>query len=263
MAVLAVGLAGAVVVAKRAPARILRVCADPNNLPFSDSRERGFENRIARLLADRMDARLEYTWFAQRRGFVRNTLRAERCDIIAGVPSSFELTLVTRPYYRSSYVFVTRQDRGFEIESFDDPQLHLLRVGVQLVGDDYTNTPPVHALAKRGIVQNLRGYTLYGDYREPHPPARILDALIADEIDVAVVWGPLAGWYATTSKMPLRLQPVRPRIDLPFLPMVFDISMGVRRTDPQLRDELDRVIQENLEDIHRILDRYGIPRLSP
>ena len=264
MAVVAVGLAvaTAAIVVRRAPARVLRVCADPNNLPFSDQKGRGFENEIAELLADRMDARLEYTWFAQRRGFVRNTLRADRCDVIIGVPSSFELALVTRPYYRSSYVFVTR-DGGPDIESFDDADLRSLRIGVHLVGDDYTNTPPAHALAGRGIIGNVRGYTLYGDYREPHPPSRILDALAADDIDVAIVWGPLAGWYASKIRVPLKIEPVKPQIDLPFLPMVFDISMGVRRTDLALRDELDRVIDENRPAIDRILDRYGVPRLTP
>jgi len=264
-AVLAIGLtaAAAAVVVRRAPTRVLRVCADPNNLPFSDQAGHGFENEIAELIADRMHARVEYTWFAQRRGFVRNTLRAGRCDVIIGVPSSFELALATRPYYRSSYVFVTRRDRSLEIESFDDPDLHTARVGVQLVGDDYTNTPPAHALSARGIVENVRGYTLYGDYREPHPPSRILDALVAGEIEVAVVWGPLAGWYASSSAVPLKLVPVRPQIDLPFLPMVFDISMGVRRTDVALRDELDRLIRENRDAIDGILEKYGIPRLPP
>jgi len=264
MAVVAVGLAvaTAAIVVRRAPARVLRVCADPNNLPFSDQKGRGFENEIAELLADRMDARLEYTWFAQRRGFVRNTLRADRCDVIIGVPSSFELALVTRPYYRSSYVFVTRQG-GPDIESFDDPDLRRLRVGVHLVGDDYTNTPPAHALAARGVISNVRGYTLYGDYREPHPPSRILDALLADEIDVAIIWGPLAGWYAATNRVSLKIEPVRPQIDLPFLPMVFDISMGVRRTDLSFRDELDRIIEENRPAIDRILEKYGVPRLTP
>jgi len=264
MAAVAIGLAAATaaITVRRAPSRVLRVCADPNNLPFSDQEGRGFENEIAELLADLLDARLEYTWFAQRRGFVRNTLRAERCDLIIGVPASFELALVTRPYYRSSYVFVTRED-GPDIASFDDPALRRLRIGVHLVGDDYTNTPPAHALAGRGIVENVRGYTLYGDYREPHPPSRILDALVAGEIDVAIVWGPLAGWYATTNRVPLKLLPVSPQIDLPFLPMVFDISMGVRRTDLPFRDELDRIIAENRPAIDRILDRYGVPRLMP
>lgn len=253
----------AAVVTDRAPERPLRVCADPNNLPFSDSEGRGFENKIAELLAERMNARVEYTWFAQRRGFVRNTLRAERCDVIIGVPTSFELALVTRPYYRSSYMFVTRRDRGIDIDSFDDPDLRTLRIGVQLVGDDYTNTPPAHALAARGIVANVRGYTLYGNYSEPHPPSRILDALKDGEIDVAVVWGPLAGWYAADSDVPLALRPVQPKIDLPFIPMVFDISMGVRRTDIALREELNRLIEKNQEQINDILDKYSIPRPPP
>lgn len=243
--------------------RVLRVCSDPNNLPFSNQKQQGFENRIADLLAKRLDARLEYTWWAQRRGFVRNTLRAQQCDLVVGVPVSFELTLPTRPYYRSSYVFVTRRDSGLNITSFDDPQLRELIIGVQLVGDDYANTPPAHALEKRGIVQNLRGYTVYGDYAQPNPPARILDAVTAKEVDVAVVWGPLAGWYARNSAVPLQLTPVQPQIDLPYLPMIFDVSMGVRRTDIALRDEIDAIIASEQRSIERILDSYGVVKVDP
>jgi len=242
---------------------VLRVCADPNNLPFSNEQQEGFENRIARLLAQRLDARLHYTWWAQRRGFVRNTLRAQQCDVVIGVPTSFELAMPTRPYYRSTYVFVTRRDAGLDIVSFDDARLRELIIGVQLVGDDYSNTPPAHALEKRGIVQNVRGYTVYGDYAQPNPPARILDAVVRGEVDVAVVWGPLAGWYARNSDVPLQLTPVQPQIDLPYLPMVFDISLGVRRTDVALRDEIDTILANEQAAIARILDDYGVVRIQP
>jgi quinoprotein dehydrogenase-associated probable ABC transporter substrate-binding protein len=243
------------------PARVLRVCADPNNLPFSNRRGEGFENEIAELVARDMGASVRYTWWAQRRGFIRNTLRAGMCDVVMGVPSSFELALATRPYYRSSYVFVSRQDRGLAIRSFDDPALRRLRVGVQMIGDDYSNSPPAHALASRGIVDNVKGYLVYGDYRQPDPPARILDAVARGEVDVAVVWGPLAGYFARREPVPLELVPVSPRIDLPFLPFVFDISMGVRRQDKALKEELDGILEREAGRIGRILDRYGVVRV--
>ena len=247
---------------KQAAEDVLRVCADPNNLPFSNQRGEGFENRLAELLAREMGKRVEYTWWAQRRGFIRNTLRAGECDLVPGVPSSFELVLPTRPYYRSTYVFVYREDAGFAVRSFDDPVLREKTVGVHLVGDDYANTPPAHALAGRGIVRNVRGYTLYGDYAKPNPPARILDALAAGEIDVAVVWGPLAGYFAPRQPVPLEVVPVSPQVDVPFLPFVYDISMGVRREDTALRDRVEEILGRRRAEVEAILDEYGVPRVG-
>jgi mxaJ protein len=247
--------------AKALKHRVLRVCADPNNLPFSNARLEGFENRIADLLARDLHARVEYRWWAQRRGFVRNTLRAGQCDVILGIPSGFELAQATRPYYRSSYVFVSRRDRRYRIESFDDPVLRRLRIGVHLVGDDGANTPPAHALANRGIVTNVRGYTLYGDYRQESPPSRLIEAVAKGEVDVAVAWGPLAGYYAPKQKVPLTIVPVSPQIDLPFLPFVFDIALGVRRGETAFRNELDAILRKRDAEIVRILDDYGVPRL--
>src|SRR5687768_15851116 len=226
----------------RTPPNVLRVCADPNNLPFSDSTGAGFENRLASLVAAELDAKVEYTWWAQRRGFIRTTLNARQCDVVMGVPTSFELALATRPYYRSTYVFVSRRDRALRVRSFDDSVLRDLTIGVQLVGDDYTNAPPAHALARRGIVNNVRGYNVQGDCTQPAPPARIIDAVARGDIDLAVAWGPLAGYFAARQPVPLDLVPVTPQVDLPFLPFVFDMSMGVRRADSTLRDTLDAII---------------------
>ncbi len=223
--------------------RELRVCADPNNLPFSNSRHEGFENKLANLIASDLHAKVSYTWWAQRRGFIRNTLNAGKCDVVMGVPSSFDLALTTNSYYRSSYVFVTRKDRKLDIRSFDDPRLRKLRIGVHLVGDDGANTPPVHALSARGIVGNLRGYMLAGDYARPNPPARLIDAVVNGEVDVAVAWGPLAGYFARNASVPLKLVQVSPAIDLPFLPEVYDISLAVRRSDKNLKYELDAVLE--------------------
>src|SRR4051812_22543937 len=213
------------------PARELKVCADPNNLPFSNRAGEGFENRIAELVARDLGARVAYTWWPQRRGFFRETIRAGKCDVVIGVPTTLEMVAPTRPYYRSSYVFISRKDRNLHLRSFDDPRLKTLRIGVQIVGDDGFNTPPVHALARRGVVGNLKGYTVYGDYARPNPPAEIIDAVARREVDVAIVWGPLAGYFGRREAAEMEITPVQPQIDPPFMPFVFDISMGTRRGD--------------------------------
>ena len=240
----------------------LRVCSDPNNLPFSNSRGEGFENRIAQLVARDLGTTVSYYWWAQRRGFVRNTLTANKCDVIIGIPSSFELATATRPYYRSCYVFVTRKDRRLNLESFDDPRLRKLKIGVQMIGDDYASSPPAHALANRGITKNVAGYMVYGDYREDNPPRRIVDAVAKGDVDVSAVWGPTAGYYIRNSRVPLVAKPVEPQVDLPFLPFVFDISMGVRRGDTALKDRLDAIIEKRRNEIDAILREYGVPRLD-
>ena len=248
----------AVLLAVSVPGRVLRVCADPNNLPFTNQRLEGFENRLAELVARDMGAEVSYTWRAQRRGFLRETLNAGKCDVVMGIPASYELALATRPYYRSSYVFVSR---GLRVSSFDDPVLRRVQIGVQLVGDDYANAPPAHALAARGVVGNVHGYSVYGDYRREAPPAAIVEAVARGEVDVAVVWGPLAGWAAQRQPVPLRIAPVSPQIDLPFLPFVFDISMGVRRSDADLKEELDAILERRQPEIDALLDEYGVPRV--
>ena len=242
-------------------ARELRVCADPNNLPFSNDKGEGFENRIVALIATDLHVDLAYVWWAQRRGFIRNTLKAGLCDLVPGTPANMEMLRTTAPYYRSSYVFVTRADEA-EIASFDDARLRDVAVGVQLVGDDGANTPPVTALGRRGIVGNVRGYPVYGDYSLPNPPARIMDALEKGEIDVAIVWGPLAGYFARVSPVALHLAPVAPTND-PFLPMAFDIAMGVRPGDEDLRAEVDGALQAHRSEIDAILAEYGVPRVEP
>jgi mxaJ protein len=242
--------------------RELRVCADPNNLPFSNQREEGFENKIARLVARDLNARLTYVWSAQRRGFTRNTLNAHKCDLFVGIPSSFERVSATIPYYRSTYVFVSRRDRGLKLTSFDDPQLRRLQIGVQLIGDGGINTPPAHALSKRNMVQNVHGFSVYGDYRTPNPPARVIDAVARGDVDVAVAWGPLAGYFAQREPVPLDVRPVSPQIDLPFLPFVFDISMGVRRQNTGLKEQLNQIITRRRKEIDAILQQYGVPRVD-
>ena len=240
----------------------LRVCADPNNLPFSNSRGEGFENRLAEMLAADTASRVEYTWWAQRRGFIRNTLRDGACDVVLGVPSSFELAQTTRPYYRSTYVFVSRRDRALNLSSFDDPRLRRLKVGVQMIGDDFANSPPAHALSARGLITNIVGYSVLDDYSQPNPPARIVHGVAAGEVDAAVVWGPLAGYFSEREGVPLQLAAVTPEIDLPFLPFVFDISMAVRRGDEARLRMLDDFIVRRRSEIDQLLNDFHVPRVD-
>jgi quinoprotein dehydrogenase-associated probable ABC transporter substrate-binding protein len=243
------------------PQQVLRVCADPNNLPFSNERLQGFENEIAALLASELGLHgVAYTWWPQRRGFVRTTLNAGRCDVVMGLPADYRGTWNTRPYYRSAYVFVTRGDRHLRLRSFDDPHLHTMTIGVHVIGDDYANVPPVEALARRGIVDNVRGYTIYGDYSRPDPPRDLLDALVRGDIDVAIAWGPLAGYFARREPVPLAVAPVAPLHDA--LPMTFAIALGVRRGDARLRDALDQALVRRHADIQRVLARYGVPQIG-
>jgi mxaJ protein len=248
-------------ISKTSSPKKLRVCADPNNLPFSNERREGFENKIAEVLARDLHAELEYLWWAQRRGFVRNTLKAGDCDLVVGIATGVEMVLTTAPYYRSTYVFVSRKDRNLHIQSFDSPRLKQLKIGVQIIGDDYANTPPVHALARRGIT-NVHGYRVLEDYRQPNPPARIVDAVIGGEVDVAVVWGPLAGYFAAKQHIPLHLTPVAPRLDPPSPPFVYDISMGVRQKELAFKREIEGAIGRNRGEIDRILAEYHVPRVD-
>jgi mxaJ protein len=240
----------------------LRVCADPNNLPFSNDRLEGFENRIAGLIAADLGMSIEYTWWAQRRGFLRSTLNAHLCDVVIGLPTSVEMALTTRPYYRSTYVFVTRRDRHLQLHSFDDAALRTLRIGVPLIGDDGANAPPAHALSRRGIIRNVVGYSVYGDYRHEAPPARLIEAVAKGEIDVATAWGPLAGYFSDRESAALDLTPVEPQVDTPFLPFVFDISMAVRRDSDDLRVRLQQVLDRRRTDIDAILAAFKVPRVD-
>ena len=247
-------LALAVLVAAATPARgerVLRVCADPNNYPLSSARG-GLENELASLVARELRARVEYTWWAQRRGFFRNTLSAKLCDVVIGVPVGLGFVRTTAPYYRSAYAIVTRANRKLRITSLDDPRLKTLRIGVQLAGDDGASPPPMHALAKRGIVDNVVGYNVLGDYLQDSPPAAVVRAVERGEIDVGIVWGPLAA--RKHDKLV-----VTPLADERELPMSFAIAFGVRKGDAALAAELDRVIAKRRGRIERILARWRVP----
>jgi len=243
--------------------RTLTACADPNNLPFSNRAGDGFENKLAEIIASDLHARLNYYWWAQRRGYVRNTLNERKCDFWPGIGSNVEMVATSRPYYRSTYVFVTRQSDKLGGLTLDDPRLKHLRIGVQMVGNDATNTPPAHALAERGIVGNVRGYMLYGDYRTPSPPSAVIQAVEHRDVDVALVWGPLAGYFAARSPAPPRLDPVTPWLADMQWPMQFDISVGVQKDNQKLLKEIDGVLARRSADIQKLLASYHVPIATP
>jgi len=236
--------------AASAHAAELRVCADPDSLPYSHASQSGFENRIAALLAGELGKALVYVWHPQQRGFVRKTMGASLCDVWMGVPRDFERVLTTRPYYRSSYVFLSRGEAP--LASFQDPRITRLRIGIEVPGDDGAATPAGHALALRGA--KVVGFSLYG-----HAPAaqRIVEAIAKGELDAAVVWGPAAGFFATRAN--LHLHPASDAIA--GVPFEFSISVGVRRGEKALRDAIDAAIERRAADIGAILDEYRVPRL--
>ena len=238
----------------------LRVCADPNNLPFSDASGQGFENKIAVMIAEKLGRPLEFVWRAQRRGFLRDGLNRGECDLVTGVPTGLFMLRTTRPYYRSTYVFVSRPDEP-PVSSLDDPVLRRSKIGVQLIGDDGMNTPPAHALAQRGIIENVRGFPVYGDYRERSPGADIVRAVADRRVDIAAVWGPTAGYFSNEISPHLVVTP----FDVAFgsgLAFAFDVSMGVRKGDDKLGDAVQEALDKLSRQIRSTLENYGVPLIE-
>jgi mxaJ protein len=232
----------------------LRVCADPDNLPYSNEKLEGFENKIAALIAQDLGAKLVYTWWPHQRGLIRRTLNEGRCDVLIGIPKGFDPVLWTKPYYRTAYVIASEKDHGPEIASIDDPILTQVRVGV------HVNTPPHDALAQRGITgDNVVGYRLFhtpqGNPEES--PSQLIEDLLAGKLDVALVWGPFAGYYVKKRSAPLQLAPLRG--GSPATPFGFEISMGVRKGEGALKAELEEVIEKDAAAIRSILEEYGVP----
>jgi quinoprotein dehydrogenase-associated probable ABC transporter substrate-binding protein len=245
-----------------AQAKPFRVCADPENMPASNQKQEGFENQIAQLIATELGAPLRYVWWGQRRGFIRNTMNATleegRCDVVIAVPKEYDLVRTTKPYFRSTYVFVYPRDKGPRMTSLDDPVLKKVKIGVHLLGNDYENPPPVHELSKRGVVGNLVGFNTF--YSEQNPPSAIVDAVASGKIDVAIVWGPAAGYYVRRQSVPLVMVPVPSGPgDLPF---AFDMSMGVKKGNDALFATLESVLEKKKPEILKILQDYNVPMVS-
>lgn len=240
-----------------AEAGTLRVCADPNNLPFSNRAGEGFEDKIAALVARDLHMGVSHAYALQNERFLKHTMDARKCDVVMGVATGLDGLDTTRPYYESSYVFVTRAP--LRITSFADPRLRSLKIGAHLIGDDAT--PPMLALGRLGIVSNVQGFLVQGDFDKPNPAARPVEAVANKRIDVAAVWGPFAGYFARTSRVPLNITPVAGTERFAPLRFRFAIAMGVRKGDP-LRTKLDAVIVRERGAIHGILAAYGVPEVN-
>jgi len=234
-------------------ARELRVCADPDNLPFSDEARHGFENRIVELIASDIGATVAYYWLPQWRGFTRKTLLEGHCDVIPGVPADTRNVLTTTPYYRSTYALVFRADRIPGFTGLHDPRLSKLRIGVALPGIDATPSPPGQALARRGVFDNVVGFPVIGDV----PVARrMVDALMRGDLDVAALWWPQAGYFVARANVPLSPAPLEPDDGDP--PFAFAIAMAVRPGDVELRLTLDAALARLRPAIAAVLDEYAV-----
>ncbi len=237
--------------AGQAASATFRVCADPNNLPYSNDRLEGFENKIAALFANDLAATPSYTWWPDRRGFIRNTLRANQCDVVIGVPNGYDQVRWTRPYYRSTYAFVFVKDGKFQVRSWDDEPLRHARIGV------IAATPPADALIKKNLMGNVAAYRLTIDYTTEYP-GKIVDDVAAGKIDLAIVWGPLAGYFAKKAAVPLEVVAVAPLEGVP-VPFTYEISMGVRKRDNVRQEQLEALLQKHEAQIVNILKEYGVP----
>jgi quinoprotein dehydrogenase-associated probable ABC transporter substrate-binding protein len=246
-----------------AAAPALRVCADPNRLPYSNRAGQGFENHLAELIASDLGMEVSYDWYPQREKFFKKTLDSGACDVVMGVPTGFAKAEETTPYYRSSYVFVSRRDRHLRIDSFDDPRLRELRIGVSVLGDSKDSTPPVYALASRGIARNVAAYSIFGaSFDEANPSADLIRAVADGEVDVAIAWGPVAGYFARRSPVPLEIAAIVGDQEDPGLPLAFNIGIGVRTGDAALKQQLDAELTRRHAEIDRLLRSYGVPLLA-
>ncbi|HEX5077859.1 MAG TPA: quinoprotein dehydrogenase-associated putative ABC transporter substrate-binding protein, partial [Geminicoccaceae bacterium] len=232
----------------------LRVCADPNDLPFSNDKGEGFENEIAELISQRLGVPLRYTWHPNTMGFVRNTLRSYLCDVVMGVASANELLQNTNPYYRSTYVLAYRTADGEKFADLASPAMQQATIGVVAA------TPPADLLVERGLLDQARSYPLLVDTRYYHPGRDMIADLAAGEIDVALIWGPIAGYWASQQSEPITLVPLHS--DRPGGRLDFRVSMGVRPAEPEWKRELNGLIRELQPEITAILERYHVPLLD-
>lgn len=232
----------------------LRVCGDPDNLPFSNKKSEGFENKIAEVIAKELKVELTYFWWPHQRGLVRRAVRPGLCDVMISIPQGWDPVLWTKPYYRSAYVMIYPKDRGFRVTSLDDPILKRLKIGVHI------NTPPAEALANRGIRANVVGYSLFYDSTNERPD-KIIQDLIAGEIDVVLDWGPTAGYFVKQLNGSLPLEVVPLQGGEPGIPFTFEFSMGVREGNTALKAELEQAISKRRVEIRKILEDYGVPLL--
>jgi quinoprotein dehydrogenase-associated probable ABC transporter substrate-binding protein len=262
-------MAGVALLALASPARaqrpgplepgLVRVCADPDNMPSSNDKSEGYENKIATLIAQELKAKLEYIWYPTRRGYFR-ILNGMYCDMALEAPAGMDMAGSTKPYFRSGYVFVTRQGGGLEdVSSLADPRLKKLKIGVNIYTSDAENSPPAMALSHHGVVGNLKGYSTFFDQNTR--PEDIIKAVASKDVDIAIAWGPLAGYFAKQSSVPLVLKLLPASDSLSDFPFQYNIGIAVRRRDKEFRDSLQAVLDRKKPEIEAILKQYAVPLL--
>ncbi len=235
--------------------KVLRVCADPRDLPFSDQSGEGFENKLAEFLAQKLGKTLSYEFYPGATGFVRNTLNAHKCDVIMGMPQGDDIVQGTNPYYRTTYALVSKRGSGLEsVDSLESPLLQGKRIGI------VAGTPPATNLAVNGLLGNIKSYPLVVDTRFDAPTSAMIDDLDADRIDIAILWGPIAGYLAKHAKTPMKVMPLVKETTGSHL--IYRIGMGVRHSDQEWKRLLNKLIAENQDAITRILAAYGVPLLD-
>ncbi|HEV7600962.1 MAG TPA: substrate-binding domain-containing protein [Bradyrhizobium sp.] len=235
--------------------KVLRVCADPRNMPFSNDKGEGIENKLAELFATKLQKRLDYMYFPQATGFVKMTLGAHRCDVIMGFPQGDDLAQGTNPYYRTAYALVAKQGSGLDdVTTLEDERLKSKRIGI------VAGTPPATNMAVAGLMMNARPYQLMIDTRFDSSSAAMIKDLMSGEIDAGILWGPMAGYYAKQANPPLHVMPLVKETSGPQL--AFRIGMGVRPADQNWKRLLNRLIQENQPAINKILLDFGVPLLD-
>ena len=235
--------------------KVFSVCADPHNMPFSTDKGEGFENKLAELFANKLGKGIAYAWYPQATGFVRNTLAAHRCDVIMGAPQGDDMVQVTNPYYRTAYALVFKQGRGLEgVDTLEDPRLKGKRIGI------VAGTPPGNNMATNGLMANAKPYPLVVDTRVDSSAEAMMRDLVAGDIDVGVLWGPMAGYYAQQARSPMTVVPLVKETTGPRL--AYRIAMGVRFADQDWKRLLNRMITENQPAINKLLLSYGVPLLD-
>ncbi|MFB9263841.1 substrate-binding domain-containing protein [Bradyrhizobium erythrophlei] len=235
--------------------KVLRICADPRNLPFSNDKGEGFENKLGELFAEKLQKKLDYMYFPQATGFVRVTLGSHRCDVIMGFPQGDDLAQGTNPYYRTAYALVAKQGSGLEeVTTLEDERLKGKHIGI------VAGTPPATNMAVNGLMGNAKPYPLMIDTRYDSSAAAMIGDLAKGEIDAGILWGPMAGYYAKKANPPLHVTPLVKETTGPKL--VYRIGMGVRAADQNWKRQLNRLIQENQPAINKILLDFGVPLLD-
>ena len=235
--------------------KVLRVCADPHNLPFSTEKGEGFENKLAVLFADKLGKGLAYAWYPQATGFVRNTLAAHKCDVMMGAPQGDDLVQVTNPYYRTAYALVFKRGNGLDgVDTLEDARLKGKHIGV------VAGTPPGNNMAANGLMANAKPYPLVIDTRVDSSAAAMMRDLEAGNIDAGILWGPMAGYYARHASVPIAVVPLTKETSGPRL--AYRIAMGVRFSDQDWKRQLNRLIGENQPAINKLLLNFGVPLLD-